>query len=119
MVSKSNIEDLFHEWNELNIQAQEFLGQFDFTKIKEIRAKQSLLEDTIYEILIENAPEDILKILPSDCGEMEIGYENEERMFYYVTFDPEYDDTEDTTLIAFTIDLNKSVSTIKDFKMEE
>jgi len=116
MVSKSNIEDLFNEWNELNSKSQEFLGQFDFTKIKEIRAKQTLLEDTIYEILIENAPKDILKILPKDCGEMEIGYENEERMFYFVTF--EFDDTEDTTLIAFTIDLNGSVSAIKDFKME-
>ena len=47
MVSKSNIRDLFNEWNDLNNKAQEFLGQFDFTKIKEIRPKQTLLEDSL------------------------------------------------------------------------
>jgi hypothetical protein len=118
MTSKPNLETLFQEWNELNTNAQKFLGEFDFVKIKEIRAKQKVAEDSIYEILKENAPDDIKKILPDDCGEMEVGYESEENRFYFVMFDPEYEDEEEAKLIAITIDINKKVELIKDFKME-
>jgi hypothetical protein len=118
MTSKPNLEAFFQEWNELNKNAQKFLGEFDFAKIKEIRAKQKIAEDSIYEILKENAPDDIKKILPDECGEMEVGYESEENRFYFVMFDPEEEDEEEAKLIAITIDLSKNVNIIKDFKME-
>ncbi|MFX1426327.1 MAG: hypothetical protein ACFFBE_07730 [Promethearchaeota archaeon] len=118
MTSKPNLGNLFKEWNELNTNAQKFLGEFDFAKIKEIRAKQKKSEDSIYEILKKNASDDIKKILPDDCGEMEVGYESEEKRFYFVMFDPEFEDEEEPKLTAITIDLNEKVSIIKDFKME-
>ncbi|MFX0082877.1 MAG: hypothetical protein ACFE94_14090 [Candidatus Hodarchaeota archaeon] len=118
MTSKPSLENLFQEWNELNTNAQKFLGEFDFAKIKEIRAKQKESEDSIYEILKDNASVEIKKILPDDCGEMEVGFEIEEKRFYFVTFDPEDEDDEDPKLIAITIDVNKKVDLIKDFKME-
>ena len=118
MTSKPNLENLFQEWNELNTDAQKFLGEFDFGKIKEIRAKQKQSEDSIFEILKDNAPDDIKKILPDDCGEMEVGYESEGKQFYFVTFDPEDEDEDEPKIIAITIDVNKNVSLIKDFKME-
>ena len=118
MALKPNIKDLFNDWNELNLKAQEYLGQFDFANIKEIRAKQKMAEDSIYEILKENAGAEILKILPDDCGEMEVGYETEENQFYFVMFDPRDEDEEDPKFLAITIDLNKSVKLIEDFEME-
>ena len=118
MVSKPNIKDLFNDWNELNLKVQESLGQFDLADVKEIRAKQNKLEDSVYEILKENAGEDILKILPDGCGEMEVGYEIEENRFYFVMFDPKYEEEDEPILIAITIDLNKDVKIIEDFKME-
>jgi hypothetical protein len=118
MTSKPNLETLFQEWNELNTNTQKSLGEFDFAKIKEIRAKQKELEDSIYEILKKNAPDDIKKILPDDCGEMEVGFESEEKRFYFVTFDPEYEEEEEPKIMAITIDVNKDISLIKDFKME-
>ncbi len=118
MASKPNIKDLFNEWNELNLKAQESLGQFDFKNIKEIRAKQKIAEDSIYEILKENAGEDIIKLLQDDCGEMEVGYEMEENRFYFVMFDPKYEEEEEPKFLAITIDLNKTVKLIEDFKME-
>ncbi len=118
MTSKPDLDNLFQEWNELNTNAQKFLGEFDFAKIKEIRAKQKIAEDSIYEILKENAPDDIKKILPDECGEMEVGYESEENRFYFVMFDPEEEDEEEAKLIAITINVSKNVNIIKDFKME-
>ena len=119
MASKPNIKDLFNDWNELNLKAQEYLGQFDFANIKEIRAKQKIAEDSIYDILRENAGEDLIKILPEDCGEMEVGYEIEESRFYFVMFDPKYEEEDEPILLAITIDLNKTVEVIEDFKMDE
>ncbi|MHA2038282.1 MAG: hypothetical protein ACW98X_17730 [Promethearchaeota archaeon] len=118
MASKPNIKDLFNEWNELNQKAQEYLGQFDFKNIKEIRDKQKIAEDFIYEILKENAGDEVKNILPDDCGEMEVGYEMEENRFYFVMFDPKYEEEEEPKLLAITIDLNKTVKVIEDFKME-
>jgi DNA-directed RNA polymerase subunit F len=118
MASKPNIKDLFTDWNELNLKAQEYLGQFDFANIKEIRAKQNVIENSVFKILKENAAEDIIKILPDDCGEMEVGFEMEENRFYFVMFDPKEEDEEEPKLLAITIDLNKSVEVIEDFKME-
>jgi hypothetical protein len=118
MASKPNLKDLFNEWNELNLKAQESLGQFDFKNIKEIRAKQKIAEDSIYEILRENAGEEVLKILPDDCGEMEVGFEREENKFYFVMFDPKYEDDDEPKFLAITIDLNTKVEAIEDFEME-
>jgi len=118
MASKPNIKDLFKEWNELNLKVQESLGQFDLSNVKEIRVKQNAMEDSIYEILKENAGEEIIKILPDGCGEMEVGYEMEENRFYFVMFDPKYEEEDEPILIAITIDLNKNVKIIEDFKME-
>jgi len=118
MASKPNIKDLFNDWNELNLKVQESLGQFDMANVKEIRAKQTAIEDSIFEILKENAGEEVLKILPDGCGEMEVGYEMEENRFYFVMFDPKHEEDDEPILIAITIDLNKNVTIIEDFKME-
>ena len=32
MASKPNLKEMFQEWDELNIKAQESMGQFDFAK---------------------------------------------------------------------------------------
>ena len=118
MASKPDLNTIFQEWNELNIKTQESLGQFDFSKIKEIRKKQKEIEDSIFEILKSNAPDNIKALLPDDCGEMEVGFENEEKTFYFVMFDPESNDDEETALIAITINTKKDVKMIKDFEME-
>ncbi len=118
MGSKLNIKDLFHDWNELNLKVQESLGQFDFTNIKEIRAKQNKVEDSIYDILKENATEDLKKVLPDNCGELEVGYELEENRFYFVMLDPKEEEEEEPKFLAITIDLNKNIKLIEDFKME-
>jgi len=126
MTAEQDLKSLFQEWNELNSQTQQSLGEFDFAKIKEIRKKQKVNEDLIFEILKKNAPEDIKALLPEDCGEMEVGYESEEKVFYFVMFDPENEindeseeeSDEEIKLIAITIDTNKNINLIKDFEME-
>ncbi|MFX1572643.1 MAG: hypothetical protein ACFFB0_07840 [Promethearchaeota archaeon] len=118
MTSEPDLKTIFQEWIELNDKAQEALGQFDFSNIKEIRKKQKDIEDSIFEILKSNAPDNIKTILPDDCGEMEVGFENEEKTFYFVMFDPESTDDEETALIAITINANKEVNMIEDFEME-
>ncbi len=119
MSKQPNLKEMFQEWNDLNSKAQESMGQFDFSNIKKIRESQKIIEDAIYEILKENAPEDIKKIIPEDCGEMEVGYDTEGNKFYFVMMDPEYEDEEEIELIAITIDINKTISMIKDFSIEE
>ena len=115
----TKINDLFQEWNELNIKAGESMGQFDFTKIKEIRQSQSNVENSIYEVLRNNASDDLLKILPEECGELEMGYNTNDKIFYFVMIDPEFEDSEETILLAVTIDLDKKVGLLKDFKIED
>lgn len=119
MASSVNLNEIFLEWSELNSQAQESMGQFDFSKIKEIRVKQNKIEDKIFDILKEIAPENIQSMLPEDCGEMEVGYEIKSKIFYFVTVDEEGSTDEDIKLNAFTIDINKNVSLIEEFEMEE
>ncbi|MFX1366303.1 MAG: hypothetical protein ACFFCE_11375 [Promethearchaeota archaeon] len=119
MASQPNLKEMFQEWNDLNSKAQESMGQFDFSNIKKIRENQKKLEDAIYEILKENAPESIGKIIPEDCGEMEVGYDTEGNKFYFVMMDPEFEEEEEIKLIAITIDINKAISMIKDFTIEE
>jgi hypothetical protein len=115
----TELNDLFQEWNELNIKAGESMGQFDFTKIKEIRQSQSNVENSIYEVLRNNASDDLLKILPEECGELEMGYNTNDKIFYFVMIDPEFEDSEETILLAVTIDLDKKVGLLKDFKIED
>jgi len=117
MASEPSLEGMFQEWNDLNKKAQESLGQFDFSKIKEIRKKQEKLEDSIFNILKDNAPDNIKKILP-EVGEMEVGFESEGNIFYFVMYDPEDEDDENPKLIAITLDANKKVDMIKDFEIE-
>lgn len=118
MVSKSNLKEMFQEWNELNSKAQESMGQFDFTNIKKIRKEQKKIEDTIYDILKDNAPEDIKKILPDDCGEMEVGYDTEGHTFYFVMIDADKSTEEEIQLNAITIDTNNKIGLVEDFEME-
>ncbi|MCK4381001.1 MAG: hypothetical protein KAW51_07650 [Candidatus Lokiarchaeota archaeon] len=119
MSSQPNLKEMFQEWNNLNSKAQESMGQFDFSNIKIIRVSQQKIEDAIYEILKENAPENIKKMIPEDCGEMEVGYNTEGKKFYFVNIDPESEEEEEIKLIAITIDIDKTISMIKDFKIED
>ena len=118
MSSTPDLNKMFQEWNELNTKAQELMGQFDFANIKKIRKGQKKIEDAIYEILKENAPANIKKILPDDCGEMEVGYDTEGNTFYFVMMDPETEDEEEIKLIAITINTDKKISMIEDFEIE-
>ncbi|MHA1235238.1 MAG: hypothetical protein ACTSQL_09175 [Promethearchaeota archaeon] len=115
----TKLNDLFQEWNELNIKSGESMGQFDFTKIKEIRKGQSEVENSIYEVVKKHASEEVLKILPEGCGELEMGYNTKDKIFYFVMLDPEFEDAEETVLLAITIDLNNKVGLIKNFKIED
>lgn len=118
MASKPNLKEMFEEWNALNSKAQESMGNFDFETIKKIRESQKKIEDTVFEILKENASDSIKGILPEDCGEMEVGYDTEGKTFYFVMIDEEDSTEEEVKLNAITIDTNKKVELIEDFEME-
>jgi len=113
---KEDIKELFQNWYNLNKQVEESFGQFEFSSIKEVREKQRKIEDSIYAILLENASEDIKNLLPADCGSLEIGYDMDNKIFYFVMLDPNYEESEETKLLAITINLNKKVNLIEDFK---
>ena len=116
---EKNLGDLFQEWQNLNSQVADSLGEFEFSSLKEARKKQSKIEDEIYSILLENAPDDIKGILPKTCGEMEIGYEISKKIFYFLMEDPEHEVEEVLIILAITIDSNKNVKTIKNFQPED
>ena len=113
---EENIKVLFQNWNDLNKQAEESFGQFELSSIKKIREKQRKIEDSVYAILLENASDDLKNLLPADCGSLEIGYDTQNKIFYFVMLDPNYEDSDETKLLAITLDLNKKVSLIEDFK---
>jgi len=115
----SNLTELFQEWNELNMKAGESMGQFDFSKIKEIRKEQSKVENSIYEILKKHASDEVLQILPEECGELEMGYDTNGSIFYFVMLDPEFEDAEEIKLLAVTIDINNNITVIKDFEIKD
>ena len=115
----SNLSELFQEWNELNIKAGESMGQFDFSKIKEIRKEQSKVENSIYDVLKNHASEEVLKILPEECGELEMGYDTNGSIFYFVMLDPEFEDEEEIKLLAVTIDVNNIITVVKDFEIKD
>ena len=118
-LNMSSLSELFKEWNELNNKAGASMGQFDFSTIKEIRKEQNKLEDKIYSEVKKNAPDEILKILPEECGEMEMGYEVKENIFYFVMLDPEFIESEETILLAITINLKNKVDLIKNFEIKD
>ena len=115
----SSLSELFKDWNELNNKAGASMGQLDFSTIKEIRKQQSKLENSIYDVLKKQAPDEILKILPEECGEMEIGYETKGKIFYFVMLDPEFIESEETILLAITINLKNKVDLIKNFEIKD
>ena len=118
-MAEVDLKKLFLEWNELNKKAEGFFGEFNFSKIKEIRKEQNILEDKIYSEVKKNAPEQIKKIIPDDVGELEIGYEVNGSIFYFVMIDPSMEDDEEIRLIAITFDENKKVELINNFKIDE
>ena len=115
-----NLEELFISWQSLNSGISESLNELDFSSIKDIRAQQRDIEDNIYSMVLENAPEDIKQILPEDCGEMEMGYDITNKKFYFLMEDPDQDpDDEKLTILALTINSEKKVEKIKNFKVSD
>ncbi|MFX0017940.1 MAG: hypothetical protein ACFFBT_13805 [Promethearchaeota archaeon] len=119
MSERNDLEEMFKNWNELNQKVHGSFSKFDFSEVKEIRNKQKNIEDAIYENLKENAPKSYREILPSEAGEMEVGYDTEGKKFYYVMIDPKSEEQDSIKLIAFTIDVSKNVNMVEDFKIED
>ena len=113
---KNNLGELFKKWQDLNSKVAESFGQFEFESIKVIRKEQRKIEDSVYSELLKTAPDEIRKILPETCGDMEIGYEISKNTFYFLMEDPEQDESDKINILAITIDLNKKVNTIKNFQ---
>ena len=113
---KNNLGELFKKWQDLNSKVGESFGQFEFESIKVIRKEQRKIEDSVYSELLKTAPDEIRKILPKTCGDMEIGYEISKNTFYFLMEDPEQDESDKINILAITIDLNKKVNTIKNFQ---
>jgi len=114
-----SLNKLFLEWNELNKKTKKYFGEFNFSKIKEIRKEQSKLEDKIYSEVKKSVSEPIKKILPDDVGELEVGYEVNGSIFYFVMINPSLVDDEEIRLIAITFDENRKIESINNFKIEE
>ncbi len=106
------LEGLFNQWHRLNSDTSQMLGEWDFDALKEVRKEQRKIEDMIYDILLSNAPEELKKNLPEECGSLELGFNVSEKKFYFLMLDPEDDDS----ILAITIDVNSKVATIKNFK---
>jgi hypothetical protein len=119
MSSEANLKELFEKWNTYNEEVQKLMTGLDLTNVKKIRKKQQEIEDIIYVLLRENAPNKYLELLPEDCGELEVGYDLTNNEFYFVMIDPETENDENIKLIAFSIDTDKSVNIIEDFKIED
>ena len=118
MASEKSLEENIEKWNELNLKVQASMGQFDFDTIKVIRKEQTELEDSVYEILMKNAPDEIKKILPEECGSLEVGVEMRKKRFYFVMEDPAYADSDEIKLIAITIDAKNNIELVKDFEID-
>lgn len=115
-----DLEELFYSWQSFNSGISESLNELDFSSIKDIRAQQREIEDNIYSILLENASEDIRQFLTENCGEMEMGYDLTNKKFYFLMEDPDQDpDDEKLTILALTIDSEKKIEKIKNFKVSD
>jgi uncharacterized protein YdcH (DUF465 family) len=119
MSSEPNLKELFENWNDLNNKVQELMSNFDLANVKEVRKKQQVIEDIIYMILRENAPNEFREVLPEDCGELEVGYDTNNNEFYFVMIDPNSEDSDEAVLLAFNINIDKSVKKIENFEMGE
>jgi len=122
MSKNVDIVEFFTRWNELNDKVASSFGNFDFENIKEIRKEQREIEDNIYSIILNNAKDDLKALLPQDCGEMEVGYEAEEKKFYFLMFDPDQnleDDDAPIKITAIVINSKEEIEVIEDFKTEE
>ena len=118
MSPETKIGDLFKKWNDLNSGVGSSMGTFDFESLRTVRAQQREIEDTIYAILLENAPDDLKKLLPEECGDFEMGYNLSDNLFYFLTYDPE--EPEDSAeIMAIVIDADKNVKKIKNFERNE
>ena len=109
------IEELFNFWNELNEKVEEHLGAFEMSEVKNLRMEQSKTEDTVYELLKQNASPEIAKILPEGCGEMDIGLNLKENAFYYIMEDP---DPEKDEYVAIVFGIDEKVKLIKNIDIE-
>jgi len=118
-MSKIDLVKLFVDWNELNKKAESYFGAFNFTEIKKIRTEQKALEDIIYNELSNYAPDPIKRILPEDVGELEVGYDTANQIFYFVMVDPSLEDDEEIRLLAVTINKEYKIEIIENFKIEE
>jgi len=118
-MSKIDLIKLFNEWNELNKKAESHFGAFNFAEIKKIRNKQKILEDKIYNELSKFSPDPIKKILPEEVGELEVGYDTANQVFYFVMVDPSLEDDEELRLLAITINAEYKIEIIENFKIEE
>jgi len=116
---ENNLGELFKKWKDLNSKVAESFGQFEFESIKVIRKEQRKIEDSVYSELLKTAPDEIRKILPKTCGDMEIGYEISNNTFYFLMEDPEQDESDKMNVLAITIDSNKNVNTFKNFQPNE
>jgi len=116
MESKS-LKELFHKWKDLNQQVEQSYGKFDFITIKELRKKQAEIEDTVYDIILKNVKAELKKVLPDTCGEMEVGFDMTNDVFYYLMYDP-YDQESDK-IFALTIDSDRKIEIIEDFKRND
>ncbi|MBY9018344.1 MAG: hypothetical protein KGD66_05880 [Candidatus Lokiarchaeota archaeon] len=121
-MAEVDLNKLFLEWHELNKKTEKYFGEFNFSKIKELRKGQNKLEDKIYSEVKKSASEPIKKILPDEVGELEVGYEVNGSIFYFVMIDPSIDlddDDEEIRLIAIAFDENRKIEIINDFKIED
>ncbi|MHA1150200.1 MAG: hypothetical protein ACTSR8_18365 [Promethearchaeota archaeon] len=119
MSSDINFEEMVSKWNELNIQAGMYMAKFDFDNIKKVRAHQVEVEDAVFNILMEKAPDNIKNQLPEDCSQMEVGVEVAQKKFYFVMEDPEFEESDDIILKAFWIDNMYNIGIEKNFKIED
>jgi hypothetical protein len=120
MAIPDKISDLFQAWINLNKMVGTSFQTLDFTEIRKYREQQREIEDKIFMKMKENAPENIKKFLPEDPGQMEMGYEKSSGRFYFLMEDPEtMESEEDLKILAITIDKEKNIETIKDFKHPE
>ncbi|MBN1214435.1 MAG: hypothetical protein JXA99_03230 [Candidatus Lokiarchaeota archaeon] len=116
MAKIKELKELFNQWNELNTHVGDSFQEFDFPTLREFREKQRNIEDSIFDILKETAPKEIKEILPDNCGEMELGYDNNKNIFYFLMEDPEQGEEEDLKILAITLDSENNIEIIKNFK---
>jgi hypothetical protein len=115
----TNLSELFHKWQDLNTKIEGYIKKFEFSSMRELRNKQREIEDRIYSTLLENATENLKKILPEDCGDLEPGYDITNNVFYFLMEDPTSENTDELTIIAITIDSNKNLNIIQNFKQND